>query len=341
MAPASALKIPISIASRSGEFLERTYRRYHQPRWIGKDPLAWPRAYDSPADREVAGFLASSLAYGNVVQINRSLGELFRRLGRSPAAFARDFRPGRDDRVLEGFYHRFNSSRDLALLLHLIGQMLRQSGSLENFWQAAQAPAQAPESIDARAGRFMNAVLGLDSTPYVDQIRRGSKTSILYLLPDVGGPSACKRFFLFLRWMVRADDGIDLGLWRCVSPADLEVPVDTHILRLSRYLGATARRDAGARTRREITAFLRSIDLEDPVRYDFSLCRLGIEKICPSRADIERCEGCDLQPVCLRHKALTCRGRLPNRLARLELVETARPKKRVAKPRSGKSKRHP
>jgi uncharacterized protein (TIGR02757 family) len=308
-----------SLPPTSAEFLQRTFERYHHARWIGKDPLAWPRAYDAAADREVAAFLASSLAYGNVVQIDRSLGNLFRRLGRSPAAFARNFVPGRDDHALEGFYHRFNTSEDLALVIHLIGQMLRKEGSLENFWQAAQLEDRAHAPLEVRAGRFMETILELDSEPYRQGLVRGSKASVLYLLPDAGGPSACKRFFLFLRWMARPDDGIDLGLWRCISPADLEIPVDTHILRLGRYLGATARNDAGARTRREITGFLRRCDPEDPVRFDFSLCRLGIEKICPTRADVERCAPCDLQPVCLRHEALTCRGRLPRRLARLGL----------------------
>src|SRR5690606_2798785 len=130
------------------------------------------------------------------------------------------------------------------------------------------------------------------------------------------GPSACKRFFLFLRWMVRPEDGIDLGLWDCVSPAELEFPVDTHVLRLARYLGATTRNDAGARTRREITACFRCFDPDGPVRFDVRLCRLGIEKICPPRADLARCEGCDLRPACLRHEALNRQGRLPRRLAR-------------------------
>lgn len=301
-------------------FLERTFRRYHAPAWIGADPLAWPRAFEAAEDREVAAWLAAALAYGNVRQIERSLADLFRRLGRSPARFIRDFVPGRSDRALEGFYHRFNDARDIAALLHLTGQMLRRHGSIEGFWRSAQPEAPAAEGLEVKAGRFMDAVLALDSEPYYPELRRGSRESVLYLLPDVGGPSACKRFFLFLRWMTRADDGVDLGLWSCLKPSELEYPVDTHILRLARYLGATARNDAGARTRREITAFFRGFDPDDPVRYDFSLCRLGIERVCPTRSNLAQCGTCDLQPVCLRHEAMTCRGRLPKRLARLNLL---------------------
>lgn len=318
---------PSTLSARPREdaavFLERTYARYHEPSRIGLDPLAWPRAYEDPADREVAGWIAASLAYGNVRQIERSLAGLFRRMGRSPARFVRDFAPGRSDRKLEGCYHRFNDARDISAFLHLNGQALRRSGSLEAFWQAAQEGTAAGEGIDVRAGHFMDALLTLDPGPYFPELRRGGGESVLYLLPDLAGPSACKRFFLFLRWMVRRDDGIDLGLWKSIPSADLEFPVDTHILRLARYLGATARNDAGARTRREITSFFRGIDTADPARFDFSLCRLGIEKICPTRADLSRCDGCDLRPVCLRHEALTHRGRLPRRLARLRLIGRA------------------
>lgn len=309
-------------------FLEATYARLHRPEWIGADPLRWARAYEPREDREIAAFLAASLAYGNVRQIERSLADLFRRLGRSPARFARDFVPGRSDRALRGFYHRFNDERDLSALLHLLGQMLRAHGSLEAFWHAAQPAGGEQAPLAERAGRFMDAALKLQTAPYFESVARGDRSSLLYLLPDAAGPSACKRFFLFLRWVVRPDDGIDLGLWRSLSPADLEFPVDTHILRLARYLGATRRRDAGARTRREITAFFRVLDPADPVRFDFSLCRLGIEKICPTRQDIEACRPCDLRPVCLRHASLAWPGRLPRRLARLGLLD--RPARRGA-----------
>lgn len=322
--------MPLSLTSSSAPpgdgrnpalFLERTYSRFHKPRWIGADPLAWPRAYDDPADREVAAWLAGALAYGNVRQIERSLAGLFRRLGRSPARFVRNFTPGQSDRALAGFYHRFNDARDIAALLHLTGQMLRRSGSIEAFWHEAQPANSRDEPIELKAGRFMDAILALEAGPYYPQLRRGSRDSVLYLLPDVAGPSACKRFFLFLRWVVRPDDGIDLGLWNEVSRAELEFPVDTHVLRLARYLGATSRNDAGARTRREITAYFREFDPTDPVRFDFSLCRLGIERFCPTRSDLARCDTCDLRSVCLRHEALTCTGRLPKRLARLNLLD--------------------
>ncbi len=268
-------------------FLNRLLDRYHHPRFIRNDPLSWPRSYANWADREIAAFLAASLAYGNVAQIDRSLRDLFKRMGRSPANFARNFVPGKSDRALEGFYHRFNDDRDLSALIHLLGQMLRGWGSIENFWRAAQREGERRkakgETVADRAGRFIDEALKLDLEDYfsdgVPPRNSGRPISFYYLLPMANGPSACKRLNMFLRWVIRPDDGIDLGLWSAESPADLEFPVDTHILRISKHLGATRRKIADARTRKEITDFFRRFSPDDPVKYDFALCRLGILRL--------------------------------------------------------------
>ncbi|MBI3736501.1 DUF2400 family protein, partial [Candidatus Sumerlaeota bacterium] len=164
-----------------------------------------------------------------------------------------------------------------------------------------------PSPLSLRAGNFMSALLRLDLADYFPNgvPREGpARPSFLYLLPSAAGTSACKRLHMFLRWAVRPDDGIDLGIWRAESPENLEYPVDTHILRIAQYLGATRRKTADARARREITTFFKLIAPDDPVRYDFSLCRLGILKHCPRRSDLTLCDRCELKPVCLNHRRL-------------------------------------
>lgn len=296
-------------ARELGPFLERTYERFHGHRWIGSDPLGWPRRYESPADREVVAYLASALAYGNVAQIDRSLADLFGRMGRSPSGFIREFGTRRSEAALEGFYHRFNDADDLRALLGIMGQILRGWGSLESFWAEANATtkveaASGRNTISDRAGKFIRAALALELPRTVIDEDGRPRTSLRHLMPQVDGPSACKRFHLFLRWVVRPDDGVDLGLWSVERPTDLEFPVDTHILRLSRYLGATERKSAVAKTRREITEFFRRIDADDPVRFDFSLCRLGILRRCPTRENLDACKACDLKAVCSRYAAM-------------------------------------
>ena len=99
--------------------------------------------------------------------------------------------------------------------------------------------------------------------------------------------------------MARPEDGVDLGQWP-LDPSRLLIPVDTHIHRLGRNLGLTRRRDVSWKTAEEITAALRRFDASDPVKYDFSLCHLGMLQHCPSRRDAARCEGCGVKSVC-RH----------------------------------------
>jgi uncharacterized protein (TIGR02757 family) len=102
---------------------------------------------------------------------------------------------------------------------------------------------------------------------------------------------------MFLRWMVRRDV-LDLGLWTRVSPADLIVPLDTHVFRISRFLGWTRRRQADWSAAEEVTAALRRHCPEDPVRYDFALARLGIVRDCKGRRVPGVCDRCDLSPAC-------------------------------------------
>jgi len=129
-------------------------------------------------------------------------------------------------------------------------------------------------------------------------LRRRGRRGLQHLCPDPALPGACKRWNLYLRWMVRGPDGIDLGLWRGVPASALVVPLDTHLFRIARYLGLTDRRDASWRTAAEITASLAAVDAADPVRFDFALCHLGMSGACPPRRRADRCAACPLRPVC-------------------------------------------
>ena len=120
-----------------------------------------------------------------------------------------------------------------------------------------------------------------------------------FLFPDPRKGSACKRHNLFLRWMVRGGDGVDLGLWTALSPRDLVVPLDTHMIRMGRRLGLTRRATPGWGMAEEITAAFRAVCPEDPVRFDFALTRLGILKECTSRRR-GACDRCPVASVCAR-----------------------------------------
>jgi uncharacterized protein (TIGR02757 family) len=125
-----------------------------------------------------------------------------------------------------------------------------------------------------------------------------------FLLPGSSedGQGAIKRVALYLRWMIRPRDGVDLGAFRAfepaLTPAKLIIPLDTHIERIGRYLGLTDRKTGGLRTATEITAALARLCPEDPLVYDLALCHLGISGRCPKKRDVKICADCQIRSVC-------------------------------------------
>ena len=236
-------------------------------RFLDTDPLGLVRRFDEPEDREVAGLLAAGLAYGRVASIRASLERLFGILGPRPGRFVAAFDPKRDSHRLSSFVHRFHTGSDVAVLLTLVREARARAGSLEAFFTASD-PDPRSETIAPALDRFGERLFALAPTPPSDRVR--------FFLPLPSGGSVCKRSCLFLRWMVRPDDGVDCGVWRGVSPSRLVLPLDTHLIRVVRALGWTRRASPGWPMALEATARLRRIDPDDPVRFDFALSRVGI-----------------------------------------------------------------
>ncbi|MDD5286570.1 MAG: TIGR02757 family protein [Desulfuromonadaceae bacterium] len=270
------------------------------PRHLANDPLSFCHIYPDPADREVAAVIASAFAYGNVGIILRTLKSIFAELGSSPRRYVAAFEPSQGIRTFSGFKHRFNDGRDLCALLWSIRMMIEQAGSVEAFFLRGYN-ADAEDMTEA-LNSYAASVLSLDYMPVFggDNIPAGSYFRFLFPAPASG--SACKRLCMFLRWVARPNDGIDLGLWHRISPALLIIPVDTHISRISRYLGFTGRKTADWRMAREITAALRRLDPGDPVKYDFSLAHLGISEGCDGK-DGTRCLNCSIARICPQYSS--------------------------------------
>jgi len=265
---------------------------------LANDPLSFCHRYTDPADREVAALIAAVFAYGSVAVIKGSLGRVFEQLGPAPARFVDRFDPRRQQDAFAGFRHRFNSADDLRALVWAIRLMRQQYGSIEGFFAHFHAP-QA-ETVEAGLNGFSAAVLGLDYRQVYGPGGLPKDSSFRFLFPAPAGGSACKRLCMFLRWVVRTADGIDLGLWSMVSPSQLVIPVDRHIERIGRLLGLTGRRTPDWRMALEITAGLRRLAPDDPVRYDFSICHLGISEGCTGKIG-PACHECPIAAHCQRH----------------------------------------
>ena len=265
---------------------------------LGNDPLSFCHRYPDPADREIAAVVASSFAYGSIAIILRTLEAIFAELGHSPRRYVEHFDPQAGLRLFSRFKHRFNDGRDLCALFWGMRQMVEQTGSIGSFFLRGHNAAD--RDISGALNRYSAAALALDYSAVFGSHDIPADSFFRFLLPAPVSGSACKRLCMMLRWMARPADGIDLGLWNGVSPAQLIIPVDTHISRISRYLGLTGRKASDWRMAQEITAALRLFDPADPVKYDFSLAHLGISDGCDGK-DPGRCTSCPIVGICAQN----------------------------------------
>lgn len=256
------------------EPLERLYRSFDHVT-SATDPVHIVRRFKASDDREVVGFCAAGLAFGRVASVLQSIESLLAVMGPRPAEFVRRFDAARDGAAMAPLVHRWIRGRDLAALMLVLQRMLREAGSIEGFFLAGDDP-RTPD-IGPALDSFSTRALATDLRPAYG--RMPARPGVCYFFPRPSAGSACKRLNLFMRWMVRTDE-IDLGVWTKVSRARLIVPLDTHVIRVGRCLRLTKYISPGWKMAAEITASLRSVDAGDPVRYDFSLCHLGMMNAC-------------------------------------------------------------
>lgn len=243
---------------KSRGIFEKLYAEYNKRCYVSPDPLQFLYGYEHARDREIVGLVASSLAYGRVAQILKSVQKVLDVLGPSPASYLLETDRAGLESKLSGFVHRFTDEREIVSFLYCIKTTLARYGSLENLFFEGYAG-----DVWASAERFATSLAACDG--------RDS----MYLLPNPARGSACKRLWLFLRWMGREDD-VDPGGWSRLTPDKLYIPLDTHMFNICSTLGLCTRKSADRRAAEEITAAFRIVCPEDPVRYDFALTRFGI-----------------------------------------------------------------
>lgn len=256
--------------------------------------MAFAHRYADPRDAEIAALVAALFAYGRV-DLFRPVVDRILAVAGSPRAFVEGFDPERDGGPLRPLVYRWNRGVDVVLLFATLRQVLARHGGLEPLFagdDVREGLARGIAELRATALTVAPSV-GWKAATFGD-LPRGFR----YFLPSPEDGSACKRWNMLLRWMVRPADGVDLGLWRSIPVRALVVPLDTHVGRIARMVGLTARKDGSWRTAVEITESLRRFDRDDPVRFDFALAHLGISGACRARRDPEVCPACLLQPVC-------------------------------------------
>ena len=262
---------------------------------LDQDPLTVPLRFRDPWDRELASWVAAHLAYGRVAPMLRAIDRALAPLGGAPAHWLRTREVEQVRRhllgALEGWKWRFHTREDLVSWILIWKQLDAESGlrGLESHLLPGPG-ANADQALSQLVQRLRR------EWPQTHGLR--------FCLPDPMEGSACKRWRLFLRWMVR-EGWPDLGQWAAYPARDLVIPLDTHVARISRLLGFTSRTASDGRTAREITEALRLLDPEDPLSYDFAISHLGILGDCNGRALPSNCATCALFAVCMRHSSST------------------------------------
>jgi uncharacterized protein (TIGR02757 family) len=251
----------LKVLSDSREILQKIFERYHRPEYIDPDPLSRVLKYPLRGDREIAALICSSLALGRVRGILSACDGVLSLLGGPVRENLLGLSRRDVEQLFSRFRYRFFGTEEISAFLWGIRETVRVHGSLEGCFVSGYKGTD--ETVLPALGLFVGALL------------REARSSPGILLSDPNKGGAAKRLNLFLRWMIR-QDCIDPGGWSGIPRSKLLVPLDTHILRLSSALGFTRRNTGDRKTVLEISSAWRAIDPEDPVRFDFSLSRLGI-----------------------------------------------------------------
>ncbi len=242
-------------------FFEKLYKKYNKRTFVSPDPLQFLYNYDNIYDREIAGLIASLLAYGKVPQILKNVNIILDTLTPEPSDFLKRSSPAKIRKLFPDFKHRFTTGKEISSLLLAVRDVINKYGSLYNCFRFCSKPED--KTIVSSLTKF-TAILKEKAT--------GIESN---LLPSPEKGSACKRPNLYLRWMVRKDR-VDPGGWDDIKPSKLIIPLDTHMYKIGKALGFTKKKQADLKTAMEITDGFRNFSSEDPVRYDFALTRFGI-----------------------------------------------------------------
>ena len=246
------------------DFLDRKVKEYNLPSFIAADPLCIPHRFSQRQDIEIAGFFASIFAWGNRTTIINKTTELMQLMDNAPYEFCRNPGPAGLKR-LDAFRHRTFNTTDLLYFVAFLHQHYTQYPSLETAFSQWMRPGDG--TVESALTGFHHYFFSLPDAP--------ARTKKHIATPERG--STCKRLNMFLRWMVRKDNnGVDFGIWKTISPAQLICPIDLHVARVARRFDLVTRKQTDWLTALELTRHLKQFDPGDPAKYDFALFGLGV-----------------------------------------------------------------
>ncbi|MDR5590117.1 TIGR02757 family protein [Christiangramia sp. SM2212] len=242
-------------------FLNYKVEQYNTPDFIASDPIQIPHLFQKKEDIEISGFLTATIAWGNRKSILNNSEKLMKMMDMSPFEFVMNHEEN-DLENLNGFVHRTFNSNDLKYFIRSLRNIYQNHNGLENVFQENATS----DSLQLSIHEFKKVFFEL---PHEKRTEKH--------VSDPLKKSAAKRINMFLRWMVRNDQkGVDFGLWKNLSPAQLSCPLDVHSGNVARKLGILKRKMNDSKALAELDSNLRKMDALDPVKYDFALFGLGV-----------------------------------------------------------------
>ena len=244
-------------------YLDTCVEKFNNVSFIEGDPISIPHSFSKLQDIEITAFWTSMLAWGQRKTIINSAHKLFEKMDNAPHDFIVNHIEA-DRKIFLDFKHRTFQPTDTLYFLEFLQFFYKNYTSLE---EAFIVDASGYNYVEKALKGFHDLFFSLPDAPHRTRKHIATPQS----------KSTCKRLCMFLRWMVRHDDkGVDFGLWKRISTADLMMPLDVHVERHARRLGLIQRPQTDWLTVIELTNNLRSLDHIDPVKYDFALFGLGI-----------------------------------------------------------------
>lgn len=251
------------------DFLDSKVEEYNQPDFIANDPICIPHLFSKKEDIEIMGFIASILAWGQRKTIINKCKELIERMDGEPHDFILHHQE-EDLKALLGFKHRTFNDTDLLYFVAFFKYHYQRFSSLEDAFLIGQENVKPTAiSIEKSLNEFKQYFFSLPDYP----------TRTRKHVSSPAQKSTCKRLNMFLRWMVRQDNkGVDFGIWRRIAPSQLICPCDVHVERVARKFHLISLDKVNWKTALELTDNLLILDNSDPVKYDFALFGLGVER---------------------------------------------------------------
>ena len=245
-------------------FLNEKVIAYNRPGFIAADPVCIPHSFSKQPDIEIAGFFAAIFAWGNRTTIINKSRELMQLMENAPYAFCLHHSDN-DLKKLLSFKHRTFNPTDLLYFISFFKMHYQKNNSLETAF--TKWMNKNDDSVENALNGFYRYFFSLDDVP--------KRTMKHIASPNKN--SSCKRLNMYLRWMVRKDNcGVDLGLWKNISPSQLIIPLDVHVARVARHFKLLHRKNTDWQAALELTNEMKKLDAKDPAKYDFALFALGV-----------------------------------------------------------------